>query len=105
MDLDELAPPPPVVARPLEELLLVFEIGSGAEGAIAGAGQHQHADGVVPTGVLERPIEFAQHYPVDGVQDFRPVQDDRGSRRSPALTEALERGRAGGAGWERGRPR
>ena len=91
VDFDELAHPLPVVARPFEELLLVVQVGAGAEGAIAGAGQHQHADEVIPAGILEGEIELGQHGPVDGIEHVRAVQDDRRPSGRLAVADGLER--------------
>jgi hypothetical protein len=52
VDFDELPHPLPVVARSFEELLLLLQVRPDTEGALAGAGQDQHPDGVIPAGIF-----------------------------------------------------
>ncbi len=51
--LDEAAHPVPVIVRALKELLLLVEIGAGAEGSVASTGQDHDTDTVIRGGLPE----------------------------------------------------
>src|SRR4029079_4640544 len=59
-------------------------------GRAPGSGDHDHADRVVPRSVFARARELAQHPEVEGVQDLRPVESDRGARRRLLVDDPLE---------------
>ena len=77
MHLDEGAHPAPVLAAGGAHLGLLVEIGTGAEGAVAGTGDDHHGHGVVPARVLERATELAQCAEIEGVEHLRPIDGDR----------------------------
>src|SRR5262249_18080216 len=51
-------------------------VGAGAEGAVAGAGQHDHRDALVPAGAAEGVDELLAGLRRKGVVLFRPVDGD-----------------------------
>ena len=74
---DEVAHPGPVVVGALEEGGLLGEVGAGAEGALAGAGQDDDPDPVVRRRLAHVVREGIERRAVEGVVDVRPVEPDR----------------------------
>ena len=63
-----------IVAVALE----VLDVGAGREGAVAGAGEHHHANAVVAVQVYGDPAQFQPAVVVDGVALVGPVEGDGG---------------------------
>ena len=66
-----------------------LQVGADAERA-PGAGDDDHADGVVPGRVLGRARELPQHPEVEGVEHLGPVERDRRARRRLLVDDRLE---------------
>src|SRR5919201_190439 len=87
----ERAEPLPVLVRLAEVLVGPGpEVRADAEGAVAGAGEHDDAQLVVPRRVLGCVRELPQHLEVEGVQAFRPVERDRRPPRILLVDDPLE---------------
>ena len=72
-------------------LAALLLIAAGAEGTVPGAGQHHHAHGSIPPGVLERLRQFPDRPGPEGVPDLRPVDGDPGDA-VPLLVEHIGEG-------------
>jgi hypothetical protein len=72
--------------RGLRHAVALLEIGAGAEGALAGAGEH-HAAGFARLGRQPGPelVELAPHLRVEGVERLGAVQRDEQQMRLPDL--------------------
>ena len=68
-------------------------VAAGAEGAVAGAGQHDDADLLVPAGLQERLDQLLDRVRAEGVHHLRPVDGDGGD----ALLLLVEEVGVGGA--------
>ena len=86
----ERAEPLPVLARVAEKRLVPrAKVGSDAE-RTAGSGDDDGVDLVVPGCVLTGTRDLAQHPEVEGIEDVRPIQGDRGARRRLVVDDRLE---------------
>ncbi len=74
--VNEPTHPFPIVARALEELLLLLQVGACAKGPVAGARQDKNTDLIVPTDVLEGQRQLFQHGVVNRVHHFGSVERD-----------------------------
>ena len=59
------------------------QVGADAEGAIAGAGQHDDMDPIVAARFIEGAAEIVIHGKRQRIEFFRPVEADRRDMRRP----------------------
>ena len=91
----------PVVSRGADVRLgVLLHVAARAEGAVAGAGQDDHADRVVEARVPERRAELIEGGGRVGVVVLRPIDRDAGNP-APLLVQHISEGeRGGGAAFE-----
>ena len=79
--LDEATHPVPVVVGPAQELLLLGEIGAGAERSIAGSRDHHDADPVIGRSLPHGVSNALDRRAIERVEHVRAVEPDGRARR------------------------
>jgi len=68
-------------------------VAAGAEGFVAGAGQHDARDLAIVGGNVEGLDQLFQSLPTEGIVDLRPIDDDPGGAVADFVDDVGELGR------------